>query len=92
MITTALTKEKARTNPFVFSGDCVICAKGDGIVRILRKINGAFEVVTNELGQALEYSGKGVILNHHISCKAKCEYVVEGITDSQINVSIVAEK
>ena len=92
MTTVVLDKNKTRTDPFFFTGDCYICVKGSGTVRFLREMNGAFEVITDDDGEPIIYAGDGVIFNSSITCKARLQHVVEVITPTQAHVTIEREK
>ena len=92
MTTEVLDKDKTRTAPFFFTGECCICVKGSGTVRFLREMNNSYEVMTNEFGEELSYVGDGVIFNSSIRCNARLRYVVEVATTSQVHVTIEREK
>ena len=92
MTTVVLDKDKTRTAPFFITGDCYICAKGNGTVRFLREMNGKFEVITDSFGEALTFTGDGIIFNSSITCNARLRHVVEAVTTSHIHVTVEKEK
>jgi len=91
---TVLSKERTQTAAFPVSGDCYICAKGHGQVRILREMGGVFEVVTDENGDPLVYTSNddGVIFNSFIHCSGRLNHMVEAVTTDKITVSVAQGK
>lgn len=94
MKTIVLSKERSKTAAFPVSGDCYICAKGQGQIRILREMGGVFEVVTDGNGDPLVYTSNedGIIFNSSIHCSGRLNHMIEAVTTDKITVTVAQGK
>lgn len=89
MPTQALNKDNPETKPFDFRGDCCICAKGKGSIRILREANGKFEILTDVKGSEMEFgstTADGIAFNGTISCGVRMKYKVQATGDMLVSI------
>ena len=87
----ALNSTNPESNPFAFRGDCYICARGKGSIKVLREMGGKYEPVTNERGVELEWAADGgLAFNGHITCNARANHKIKATGD--MNVTVLLEK
>lgn len=87
----------SKDNPtfdFKFTGDCYICATGNGILSIERRVGNEFVVMTNDRGEQLVFASDnvGVIYNSYINCKKPLMHRLVASTDSEIKIDISKER
>lgn len=87
-----LTSNEPETEVFDLLGDCYICAKGEGQIKIMRDIGSGFEVVTNDRGEELIFAGTGVLYNHHITTKKRLKHKIVAETTKEIVIDMVKER
>lgn len=82
-----LNSKKTQSDPFFVSGECHICAKGEGQFKIMRKFSKDFEVVTDQSGNPLIFvpaPGSDVIFNSYFTCNKRLEHIIVADTASEI--------
>ena len=87
MPTYSLNKETPETKAFDFRGDCCICAIGNGSIRILREMNGKFEIVTDQEGTPMEFGATGgVAFNGNISNNVRIPHKIQCTGDMLVTI------
>lgn len=82
-----LTSKKPQSDPFFVSGECYICAKGQGQFKIMRKFAHGFEVVTDQSGIPMVFipqPGSDVIFNSYFTCNKRLEHMIVADTPTEI--------
>lgn len=87
----ALSRQNPETKPFSFRGDCYICARGKGSIKIMREMGGKYEPITNDSGAELEWaSDGGLAFNGHITCNSRINHKIVAAGD--MIVTVIVEK
>ena len=76
---------------FNFIGECLICATGEGEIRIQRKLvdGGDFVDVTDDYGTPMVHvSQNGVIFNGSIKCSRRIPHRIVASTTKEINLEV----
>lgn len=89
MSTYTLTAANPVSPAFEIDGDMYICAKGEGTIKIERKIGSSFEVLTTETGVAMEFIGSGILFNNKVSTSKGIQHRFSSETTGEITVDLV---
>ncbi len=85
-----LTKTNICSKPFVFSGNYCLCVRGSGSFTVERQFGDEWVTATDENGEALSFSGEGVIFNSYITSPARLPHRIKADTTKAITVSGVS--